>query len=551
MRICPGVAILTFAGCLFSNPVSSEPAKTDSKKWLNEEVVWIISDAEKKEFKDLKSRQAREDFVSQFWRRRDPTPSSERNEYKVEHYRRLLFATQMFGEGVPGWKADRGRIYILHGPPDSQSFYRSRSEISPLREVPYTGRNPNTIVWTYHQFPTARYYRGEMRLVFQPSSGLGRQNFALSESLTAQQKASQLSEMFSPPLTSNSLEADIRYKLVMAGPPSVVNASGAELPTAGIGDQGRYIDDLFRSPGELLEERKAETVRREKVRQELNESVAAQVSFGQVPFELNQQAFHRDGHEWLVPINAVISPDELSSEKLDIYAAIYDAQGDLFDEFIDSVDYSHGVPAFREGESLRYQNSFSVPSGEYTLKVVLREVPSNRAGLREVTLELKDVPPDQITLGSCLLTNRVEVLPDLGSEGESTSVTEPGNAVVFNRLRLLPNPARRFSNQDYIFLYFQTWVPSGVGEVSITTKFIKDGGIFSRLNPRQLDVGESPVLEYGTAIPLREFPAGEYTLQIQALDHRAKKFDTLRTAFTVYEVPQQPDSPPRHLGNDK
>jgi len=551
VRICPSIAILTCAVCLFTNLVLSEPAKTDLKKWLKEEVVWIISDTEEEEFKRLDNRQAREEFVSRFWLERDPTPSTQRNEYKEEHYRRLQFATKMFKEGIPGWKTDRGRIYVLHGPPDSQSFYRSRSEISPLKEVPYTGQNPNTIVWTYHQIPTAKYYRGEIRLVFQPSSGLTRQNFALSESLTAQQKASQLSEMFSPPLTSNSMEADIRFKLVMAGPPSIVNASGAELPTAGIGDQGRYLDDLFRSPGELLEELKAEMARREKVRQELNESVAAQVSFGQVPFELRHQVFHRDGYEWLVPISALIATDELNMEKLDVYAAVYDGQGELFDEFIDSIDFSRGGQAFRKGESLRYQNSFSVPSGDYFLKVVLREVTTNRAGLKEVALKLSDVPTDQIRLGSCLLTNRVEVLPGLGVEGEIVPVTSPGNAVVFNGLRLLPNSARRFSNQDHIFLYFQTWVPSDVGKVSMTAKFIKDGGIFSRLNPRQLDVVESPVLEYGTAIPLREFPAGEYTLQIQALDHTAKKFDTLRTEFEVFEVPQPQDSPPSHQEHEE
>jgi GWxTD domain-containing protein len=546
VRIFPSVAILTLAAFALARLGSSEPEKSDFKKWLNEEVVWIISDAEEEEFKSLKDHQSRENFISQFWRERDPTPSTQRNEYKEEHYRRVLFATQMFQEGIPGWKTDRGRIYILHGPPDSQSFYRSRSEISPLRGGAYTDRNPNTILWTYHQLPTAEYYRGEMRLIFQPSSGISRQNFALSESLTAQQKASQLSEMFSPPLTSNSMEADIRYKLVMAGPPSVVNASGAELPTAGIGDQGRYLDDLFRSPGELLEEQKAEMVRREKVRQELNQSVAAQVSFGQLPFQLSHQTFHRPGHEWLVPINAAISMDELSSEKLDVYAAVFDYQGALFDEFVDSVDLSHSAPVAGGGEALQYRNSFSVPSGEYSLKVVLREVPSNRTGLRQTNLKLDGSPPDEIKLGSCLLTNRVELLPESLDEGEPVPATSLGNALIFNQLRLLPNSVREFSNHEHIFLYLQTWVPVGAGEISITAKFIKGGNIFNRLTPKQLKIAESPVLEYGTVIPLRDFPAGEYTLQIQALDHKAKKFDTLRTDFTVYEMPQPPDSPQRH-----
>lgn len=238
--------------------------------------------------------------------------------------------------------------------------------------------------------------------------------------------------------------------------------------------------------------------------------------------------------------------DELSSEKLDVYAAVFDEQGALFDEFMDSVDLGQGALTAREGESLRYRNFFSVPSGEYSLKVVLREVPSNRAGLREFTLNLDESPPGEIKLGACLLTNRVEVLPEQGSDGGPVSVTSIGNAIVFNQLRLLPNSVGRFGNHEHIFLFLQTWVPSSADKVSITTKFIKDGGIFNRLSPKQLEAAGSPFLEYGTAIPLREFPAGEYTLQIQALDHTAKKFDTLRTNFTVYEAPQLPNSPQRH-----
>jgi len=88
------------------------------KKWLNEDVVYIITDEERKAFKGLQTDEEREQFVEQFWLRRDPTPDTEENEYKEEHYRRIAYANEHYASGIPGWKTDRGRIYITFGPPD-------------------------------------------------------------------------------------------------------------------------------------------------------------------------------------------------------------------------------------------------------------------------------------------------------------------------------------------------------------------------------------------------------------------------------------------------
>ena len=88
------------------------------KKWLNEDVVWIITDEERAAFKQLTNDEERDNFIEAFWQRRDPTPDTEENEYKEEHYRRIAYANEHFAAGIPGWKTDRGRIYIMYGPPD-------------------------------------------------------------------------------------------------------------------------------------------------------------------------------------------------------------------------------------------------------------------------------------------------------------------------------------------------------------------------------------------------------------------------------------------------
>jgi GWxTD domain-containing protein len=92
--------------------------ETPYRKWLNEDVAYIITDEERAAFKRLNTDEEREQFIEQFWLRRDPTPDSQENEFKEEHYRRIAYANERFASGIPGWKADRGRIYIAFGPPD-------------------------------------------------------------------------------------------------------------------------------------------------------------------------------------------------------------------------------------------------------------------------------------------------------------------------------------------------------------------------------------------------------------------------------------------------
>src|SRR5580700_1174377 len=105
------------------------------KKWLNEDVVWIITDEERAAFKQLSNDEERDNFIEAFWQRRDPTPDTEENEYKEEHYRRIAYANEHFAAGIPGWKSDRGRIYIMYGPADEVDSHPSGGQYQrPMEE---------------------------------------------------------------------------------------------------------------------------------------------------------------------------------------------------------------------------------------------------------------------------------------------------------------------------------------------------------------------------------------------------------------------------------
>jgi GWxTD domain-containing protein len=112
-------------------------AETPYTKWLNEDVAYIIRDDERKAFKNLTTSEEREHFIEQFWLRRDPTPSTPENEFRDEHYRRIAYVNVHYGSpsNLPGWKTDRGRVYITYGPADEIESHPSLND--PKKGFPY------------------------------------------------------------------------------------------------------------------------------------------------------------------------------------------------------------------------------------------------------------------------------------------------------------------------------------------------------------------------------------------------------------------------------
>ncbi len=125
------------------------------KTWLNEEVPYIITDEERKAFMSLSNDEEREAFIENFWLRRNPNPDSPENEYREEHYRRIQYANDHFAAGKPGWKTDRGRIYIMWGPPDSTDSHPSGGMYE--RPMDEGGGETSTFpfeVWHYRYLPS-------------------------------------------------------------------------------------------------------------------------------------------------------------------------------------------------------------------------------------------------------------------------------------------------------------------------------------------------------------------------------------------------------------
>src|SRR6185436_10406611 len=139
---------------------------TPYRKWMNEDVTYILTDEERATFKRLQNDEEREQFIENFWLRRDPTPDSIENEYKEEHYRRIAYANERYASGIPGWKTDRGRIYILYGKPDEINDHPSGGTYErPFSEGGGTTQTYPFVIWTYRYLEAVHRNNVELEFV--------------------------------------------------------------------------------------------------------------------------------------------------------------------------------------------------------------------------------------------------------------------------------------------------------------------------------------------------------------------------------------------------
>src|SRR2546430_2451290 len=124
------------------------------REWPDKDVAYIITPQERAAYKKLQTDEERENFIELFWRRRDPDPDTDENEYREEYYERIAYANEHYTSGIPGWKTDRGRIYIMYGKPDEVETHPSGGSYE--RPSYEGGGNTSTYpfeIWFYRYLP--------------------------------------------------------------------------------------------------------------------------------------------------------------------------------------------------------------------------------------------------------------------------------------------------------------------------------------------------------------------------------------------------------------
>ncbi len=478
------------------------------QKWLNQDVVYIITAEEKAVFEKLTTVEEKERFIEQFWLRRDPDPSTPENEFKIEHYRRIQYANEKFSAGVPGWKTDRGMIYIKYGPPDTvESHEGGETYIRPTYEGGGTTSVYPFEVWRY------QYIEGvgpDVEIEFVDKVGGGLYEMARDEH--------DKDALFYTPGGLTRLEA-----LGLAD-----KARRVERRYAGNPDEKYFGQNRLARSKDLPFERlvtRAQLGRPPEIKyRDLKSIVTAKLSYHLLPFALRYDLIRAGKDFALVPVTIEINNSDLSYRKtaegieqatVNLYALVQTIGGKIAYEFEDTIASNRS--AGKPGKSL-YQKSLPLRPGRYKLSLVVKDITSGKIG----TIDKGIVVPEfgaELASSSIILADRIkparpdELLPD-------PFVMEGG-------LKIYPNVSGVFSNNQIMGVYFEVYNlnmdQAGLPSLPDISYVLFDGNgrpleahLLSQSPIKTGIVGDKVVVT--KFISLKGFSSGEYRLKFEVVD---------------------------------
>ena len=375
----------------------------DHRAWLEEEVPYIITNAERDFFLALETLEERRNFMEAFWRKRDPDPASPVNEAREEHYRRLDFANRSLADDTtrPGWMTDRGRMFILLGQP------RERQRFDGLNEI------VSTELWFYQSEPGAGlpsffslvFFRprdiGEYRLYHPALDGprsLLRGRYASLDTTDPATIVVTLGDI-SPELSRASLSLD-------PSDPGDLITGRASLGT------DILLDRIREAPLRRIRTDYLDAAIRYRDR------ISADYSFNFVP---NRSAFRMllapDGGA-LVHYTVELDPQDMALQQdetgvrfytiMDLSVDVRNPDGDLVhtEDREQIVDLSSTQMDAARASPFAFQGSFPLVSGDFEASVVLRNRTMRRFTVAEAAIAVPD--PDGLMLSDPVLAFAVE-----------------------------------------------------------------------------------------------------------------------------------------------
>ncbi|MBI4444831.1 MAG: GWxTD domain-containing protein [Acidobacteria bacterium] len=509
-----------------SGKAKKESERDYYKKWLEEDVLYIITDEEKDVFKKLQSDEEKENFIEQFWARRDPTPESSHNEFKEEHYRRIQYANDHFSSGIPGWKLDRGRTYIMFGPPDRIESYPSGGHYN--RPSWEGGGSTSTVPFERWEY---RYLEGvgqdiEIEFVDQSLSGEYRMTMnpddkdALLHVPGAGMTDAELLGY------ANRVDRIVRKTSPMPGNNPLL-----------IG-YGRVKDQPFEKLLTFTNLQRPPAVKfRDLQRQQT--LVTMNISYQLLPFELRADHLAIDHETYMVPITVMVPHKELQYAPKDqvqravvgIYGQVTSLSGKIVTVFEESLVTESDEKNPAENARLKsiYQKSLQLPSGRYKLDVIVRDENSQKLGSQTLSLILDKNRPEDLNISSVVLANRIDL-------AETSGQPSP-----FGPAKVFPNIDGVFRVDQPLLVFFQLshfktdsarQAPDLISEM----KIIRDDREVLR---EQLHIDNAAAQQYEDRVhvihqaSLKGMEPGKYQLHLQVSDQISGQQLERRVPFQI------------------
>jgi GWxTD domain-containing protein len=380
-----------------SKALRKEISKT-YKKWLDEDVRWIITDEEKRAFSQLSNDEERDNFIEQFWERRNPTPDSPENEYKEEHYRRIAYANDHFAAGIPGWKTDRGRIYIMYGPADEVDAHPSGGTYDrPEEEGGGTTSTFPFETWRY------RYLEGvgqEIVIEFVDSCMCGDYHMTIDRSEKDAFK-------HAPGMGLSDYEA-----MGLADPSQRYTNGLEQLPTGPMTNmqQGKEFDRL---------DQFAKINRPPAIKfKDLAEQVTHKITVNVLPFDVRWDFVRVTGDTVLVPITVQIqnkdvtfvNKDGVQRATVNIFGRVTGLTGRIAQTFEDPVqiDVPPELLEKTAAQASVYQKAVPLRPGHYRLDLVLKDVNGDRMGNMSRSIQVPEFSEDRLAASTLILAYKME-----------------------------------------------------------------------------------------------------------------------------------------------
>ncbi len=498
--------------------------ETPYRKWLNEDVAYIITDEERKAFKRLSTDDEREAFIEAFWQRRDPTPDTEENEYKEEHYRRIAYANDHFASGIPGWKTDRGRIYIMYGPPDEIDDHSSGGTYDrPIEEGGGTTSTFPFVDWTY------RYIAGvgtNIKIEFVDTTMSGEFHMTMDPS-----EKDALTYVPGAGLT-------LYEQMGLADQSQRFTRTDGT--TLGVGNQP--LPESMEEFTRLTQFANLQKPPEVKFK-DLQAVVSSSIRYNNLPFKVRADYIKITDATVLTTVTIEFQrrdlqfkqKDNVSTATVNILGHITSITGKIVNTFEDPVTVEVPTEMLQkvlDGASI-YQKEIPLAPGMYRLNIVCKDVTGGNMTTYPMALNVPHFDDEKLASSSLILADLIEKVP--------TSSIGAGQFVIGDT-KVRPRLTDTFDKDEKLGIYTQfynfetdakTKKPNGSIEYDITKNGIKDPILHYTEPVTAIPGASAQQVTVEKLLPLQTLTPGQYTLTMKVTDNVSNQVLTPSANFTV------------------